>query len=236
MAKKPKPKPESRRATVEAMRREQKSAERRKTFLVVGIAAVLGLGLVAAAAYPAVQRALNDTSGMALASYGVPAGEAGCEDIISEDAEGVGVHEPEGTTVTYATAPPATGPHWDVPAPFSRKFYTPQDVPPVERMVHNLEHGYSMVWYDDSVEGEQLTVLEDLAESAVEEQVTGGKFIVAPWDSARGEFPEGKSFALTHWTRDDGGKRQYCEQISGEVVSDFIQEFPYTDSPEPNAI
>ena len=31
------------------------------------------------------------------------------------------------------------------------------------------------------------------------------------------------------------GITQYCGEPSGEVVSTFIEDYPYTDSPEPGA-
>ena len=45
--------------------------------------------------------------------------------------------------------------------------------------------------------------------------------MVAPWDTERGDFPEGKHFALTHWGAEQGF-RQYCGELSGEVVQDFV--------------
>jgi hypothetical protein len=31
------------------------------------------------------------------------------------------------------------------------------------------------------------------------------------------------------------GFRQYCGELSGEVVRDFVTTYPFSDSPEPNA-
>jgi hypothetical protein len=42
------------------------------------------------------------------------------------------------------------------------------------------------------------------------------------------------SFALTHWGATQGF-RQYCGELSGEVVRDFVTTHPFSDSPEPNA-
>jgi hypothetical protein len=57
---------------------------------------------------------------------------------------------------------------------------------------------------------------------------------VSRWDEAYGTFPEGKHVALSHWGAEQG-HRQLCGQVSGEVVNRFIERFPASDSPEPNA-
>lgn len=224
-----------RRETIEALRREQKRGERRKTLLFVGIAAVLGLALVAAAAVPAILDARNDPAGQALSTFGVAPAEASCDEIEEVEVNGESAHVEDGTDVTYDSAPPVSGEHYNAPAPFSRKFYTAADRPRVESLVHNLEHGYAIVWYDETITGEALTALEGLSERGPEEQATGGKFIVAPWTEADGEaFPEGKHVAITRWGREAGWK-QYCGSLSGESVGEFINAHPFTDSPEPNA-
>jgi hypothetical protein len=224
-----------RRETIDALRRDQKRAERRKTLLFVGVAGVLGLGLVAAAAVPAVIDAVNDPARKSLSTFGVSASAASCDPVEEVEVEGEAEHVQPGTPVEYDSAPPVSGKHYDTPAPFSRKFYTTDDVPPVEQLVHNLEHGYAVVWYDSTVEGEDLAALEDISARGPEEDATGGKFIVAPWSTDRGEMPEGKHVAITRWGKEQGWK-QYCGGVSGEQIQEFISERPYTDSPEPNAI
>ena len=68
---------------------------------------------------------------------------------MKKKATGNQEHKPEGTPITYPDAPPAFGPHYPVTAPFERKFYTTSDRPQIEYVVHNLEHGYTLLWYDD---------------------------------------------------------------------------------------
>jgi hypothetical protein len=104
----------------------------------------------------------------------------------------------------------------------------------VEQLVHNLEHGYTILWYDDTITGAGRSELEDIAASAREQSQTRGKFIVAPWDAERGRLPEGKHVALTHWGAEQG-HRQLCGKVSGAVVEDFVTQYPATDAPEPNA-
>jgi hypothetical protein len=225
-----------RRDTIEALRREQKRKERRKTLVFVGIAGALGLGLVAAAAVPAVLDRANDPARQELAAFGVSTASASCDPVQDVKVHGQSEHVDVGTDIDYDSAPPVSGKHYAQPAPFSRKFYTPADRPPVEQLVHNLEHGYAIVWYDSALKGDDVKALEDLSQRGPKEKETGGKFIVAPWsESDGGAFPQGKHIALTRWGAQAGWK-QYCGQLSGEAVRDFVKAHPYTDSPEPNAL
>ena len=224
----------TRRETLEAMRRDQKSRERRKTFLVVGVAGALGLGLIAAATVPADQNSRNDPKNKAIASFGVPAAEAGCDPATTDKTSGSNVHVEAGTKIHYGQVPPSSGKHYGEPAPFARKFYTVQDRPPIEQLVHNLEHGYTVLWYASDASDAERQALEGLAERVPEESVTAGKFLVSPWDDAYGKFPKGKRFALSHWGA-EAGSRQLCGNLSGEVVETFIQAHPASDAPESGA-
>ena len=226
----------NRRAKIEEMRAQQRSSERRRTMLVVTAAVVIGGGLVAAAAIPLVRQTLDDPANKDWSEFGVVAADASCDDVQQEPPSGEADHRPDGEVIEYDTAPPATGPHYAVPAPFTRKFYTPDDSPEVERLVHNLEHGYAVLWYDPDVLGEQEQTLRDLAVKTAEsddtQEATSGKVVVAPWDTERGALPDGMSYALTRWGAEQG-YRQYCGELSGEVVRDFVEAHPSSDAPEP---
>jgi hypothetical protein len=228
-----------RRAKVEAMRREQQARERRKSLLFIVIAVVVGLGIVAAAAWPAYNKSRNDPAKKALASFGVPATDAACSDIETKEGtntEAFRKHDGDGTVEKYATVPPSYGPHWGSPAFPARTFYTVRDRPEMEQLVHNLEHGYTILWYDDTIEGEQLDTLKDLATSASNSDMAGpgNKFIVSAWNTAYGTFPSGKHLGLSHWGAKDSGI-QLCGKVSGDAVGAFMKKFPASDAPEPNA-
>ena len=69
------------------------------------------------------------------------------------------------------------------------------------------------------------------------------KFIVAPWNDKYGTFPDGKKYALSHWSaqtdaqgavQSQSGHRMLCGSLSGEAVKSFVTQFPRTDAPEPN--
>jgi len=225
-----------RRTKIEAMRKADQAKERRKSLLFIAIAVLVGIGLIAATAVPAYLDRRNDPAKQALASFGEPATDADCDPIESEPATGGNDHRPDGTVLEYDDAPPSSGPHWNAPAFPAREFYTARDRPELEQLVHNLEHGYTIVWYDDTIKGEQRDELEDIAISAREKDPVGprGKFIVSAWDDAYGDFPDGKHVALSHWGAAEG-HRQLCGSVSGEVVNRFIEKYPATDAPEPNA-
>ena len=223
-----------RRTRVEQMRRQQQQVERRRTVLIIGSALLVVAVLVALVVFAVVdfRRDNPELAADSVADVGVAAGEASCGDVISEPAQGV--HVDPGTQVEYETAPPSSGDHHPSPESPAAAFYTAEDRPPVEALVHNLEHGYTVVWYEESLAQEQQNQLRRIAELAREMDETAGKFIVTAWDDSYGELPEDASLAITHWGAQEG-YRQYCGAVSGEVVEQFVTEHPHTDSPEPNA-
>lgn len=100
--------------------------------------------------------------------------------------------------------------------------------------MHNLEHGYTIVWYDESTPKDQVDELKKLAPLTRDDKYAGPKFIVSAWDQTRGAFPSGKHIAMSHWGAKEG-HRQLCGSVSGAAIATFVQDYPYTDSPEPNA-
>ncbi len=231
-----------RKARVEALKREQKAAERKKTLGFIAVAVVVGGVLIAIPTVSIINK--NNEKKAAFSELGAPAGLAGC-DVVQTDAvsKNDGDHEQDASvTISYAAAPPSHGRHFISPAQInSRGFYTASDSPRVEELVHNLEHGYTIAWYLPSVTGAELDNLKLIAEKLRGENETA-KFIAAPWDPARGAFPAGKTVALSHWgaptTEGDystsTGARQYGRALSGEAVKKFVDDHPSSDSPEPN--
>lgn len=240
-------KDKDRRAVVEELRREQERAEKRRTTMIIAAAVVVGLVIVGLAAYPLLKdaRTQSELGGRDLAGLGVPAADAGCTEVTATKAEGSADHRPEGEALEYDASPPSAGPHYPTWAPMTRKFYTPQDRPEVGYLVHNLEHGYNVLWYDESLaeDDDQLAVVKAIAQKFPGTDFEN-KFIAAPWTAEDGEpFPDGAKVALTHWSLGDTngnpegqqGITQYCDEVSGEAVADFVEDYPYTDSPEPGA-
>jgi hypothetical protein len=227
---KPKTQPQNeRRAKVEALKRQQKAAERRKTLTVVAVAAVVAAAMIAV---PTV-KILKDRSEKTVPfdQIGVLAAGAQCGDTIVDKASGSQDHV-QGH-VDYAQIPPSSGKHHDTPvAVNARGFYTPKDVPEIEDLVHNLEHGYTILWYLPTVDPRISADVEKIA-ARMRDETKYHKFIAAPWDTTRGDFPKGKFLAMSHWGAKEG-YRQYCGIASGEAVENFVKAHPSSDSPEPN--
>lgn len=233
-----------RRAVVEQMRRDQKRAERRRTIVVISACTVVALVIIGLAAVPLLKQE-KLTSG-ALTSIGASEGSAGCQALVKKKATGNQQHEAEGTPISYPDAPPAFGAHYPTTAPFERKFYTASDRPQIEYLVHNLEHGYSLLWYDETIaeSSDERAVVKAIAAKFDGTKLTD-KFIALPWTSKDGKaFPGGAHIALTHWSAGGNptdvskqqGIWQYCAKPSGAVVKKFTQDYPYSDSPEPSAL
>jgi Protein of unknown function (DUF3105) len=236
-------KDKDRRAVIEQMRLEQKRAEKKRTYAVVGACVVVGLVIVGLGSFSLIKQKLAASGD--LATLGTAAKAAGCQAVTTKKANGNAQHEPIGTAIDYPDSPPAFGPHYPVTAPFARKFYATQDRPKLEYLVHNLEHGYTLLWYDQTIAKDSgaINAVKGIA-SKFEGSTTDlhDKFIAVPWRPQDGKaFPDGKHIALTHWSM--GGTNgnavgqhgiwQYCGKPSGSVVSTFMKDYPYTDSPEP---
>lgn len=230
----------TRRQLIEQMQRDQTRADRRCTLLIVLASTLVALAIIA---YPAI-RLVQDSRARntPLADLGVAAAQASCGKVIEDKTEGNLDHKPEGTPLTYAVSPPSSGSHYPNPAAFDKKFYSPQDRPPLGKLVHNLEHGYTILWYAESVTQDKakLDVVERVAKTYSSSGQTG-KFIAAPYKSSDGgpPWPARKNFALSHWGGGEAsaqkGYREFCGDLSGAAVKDFTDRYPATDSPEPNA-
>jgi Protein of unknown function (DUF3105) len=232
-----------RRARIEQLERERKAAERRRLYLFSGVIGLICLVLVGFLVYGLTRPTPADRfADVELASIGVPTSAAGCAPVQQEPASGGADHVAPPQQVQYSQAPPAFGAHRPDWASFDRKFYTVEDRPEVEQLVHNLEHGYNILWYDETVANDprQLRQVEGLATKFEGSEADPDKaFIAAPWTSADGgSFPSGKHFALTHWYADpqtgadEKGITQYCSQLSGEVVGDFMQRWDQSEARE----
>ena len=239
-----KPAKTDRQAVIDQIRSKQKGAERRRGMMIVGVCSVIALLIVGAAAYQPIKTwwDTRELQKLNLAQIGAPA--SACGKVTTKPAEGSQDHVPEGTPVPYDDAPPAFGTHYDVWDSIERKFYTTEDRPDVGELVHNLEHGYTILWYDQTVaaDDEQLKALRGIAAQFTDNDNLRSKFKAVPWTSKDGKpFPDDQHVALTHWSvSGEGGQQQgvwqYCSEVSGAALEDFMTEYPYTDSPEPGAV
>ncbi len=239
----------SRQAVIDEIRNKQKSSERRRGGMILGVAVLVGLLIIGAAAYKPVKdwfdlRSFNDKN---LDQIGAAADA--CQEIETKKAEGNQDHVEPGTPLNYADAPPAFGQHYNVWESIDKKLYTASERPELGRLVHNLEHGYTILWYDETAAKDDA-MMDEIRGIASKFEGSNdnyrNKFKAAPWTSEDGDaFPGDAHIAYTHWSAGGEGETdpakqlgifQYCSEPSGEALEDFMVEYPYLDSPEPNAI
>jgi hypothetical protein len=133
----------------------------------------------------------------------------------------------------YGTNPATSGRHNASPLPPEPAVYDqPFDVALEAQAVHNLEHGYVIMYYrqdgDGAVPQPTVDALADLANG--EDQV-----LLAPY----AELPEGESLAFAAWTH-----LQTCPPVTAETTDDvvavargFINRFKdSSDAPEAPAL
>ncbi len=239
-----------RREQLEQMRRQARAAERRRTLIVVAGCVAVALIIVAVAGGSIYQdhRQSEAAKKQRLEDIGSAVADAGCSPIQSESANGEGQHT--SNPVDYKTVPPAFGPHNPTAAEGGVHIYDKSSRPDVEILVHNLEHGWTLVWYDGAVadDSAQMQVLEaTAAKFDAHGQDPKYNLIIAPWTSDDGEpIPDGKHIAITHWSVhqpvyqaptsndpvDSFGESQYCDSFSGAVLDSFMKKYPYDDAPE----
>ena len=118
--------------------------------------------------------------------------------------------------------------------------------------MHNQEHGWTIVWYDETIadDAEQMKLLKATADKFDSHgQDPNYNMIIAPWTKDDGDpIADGKHIAFTHWSihqptwdpemfkqrTQSYGESQYCDTFSGEALDTFMKKFPYDDAPEGN--
>jgi hypothetical protein len=248
-----KPAKTERQRVIDEIRKKEKGADKRRGFLIVGTCVTIAVLIVGAAVFRPVKDwwDMRSYSGKALSDIGAPASV--CSKITTKPANGNQEHVPEPTQVKYEDAPPAFGSHWNsatAPATMSRKVWE-SDRPELEVLVHNLEHGFTIVWYDESIadDSQAMTELKAVGKKFPGTTNYRYKFYAAPWTSddekESGKFPDGQHIAITHWSAGGAGVTdpkkqvgvwQYCSEFSGDALDTFMKKYPYFDSPEPDAM
>ncbi|MGQ0464871.1 MAG: DUF3105 domain-containing protein [Sporichthyaceae bacterium] len=230
---------DERRARIEDLRAQQRRSERRRSAIFFGVLLVGSLVAFGRPAFGWVENKIDDPMRRPIEAFGSPIAQAGCGKITKDPAGPAQMHVKVGTRVAYAVVPPSHGAHYENPVPFSaRPFFTTRDSPPIENLVHNLEHGYTILWYDPTVSGKTQDEIQVLTER-LRHEAKYQQFIATPWDSTYGGFPAGKTVALSHWSGPNKkgqsyGHRLLCEQLSGAAVQEFMDRYPATDAPERN--
>ena len=238
-----------RQAVIDSIRSQQAKGENRRGIAIVGVCVLVAVLIVGAAAFKPVKDWYD------LRSYASDSlGEIGAQAVGLPEGrheEGRGQRRTTSRSArrsSYADAPPAFGQHWNMWDSMDRKLYTTSDRPELGELVHNLEHGFTILWYDKTI-ADSDTKMDDLRGIASKLQGTTNlrdKFKAVPWTSEDGKaFPKGQHVALTHWSVGGAGETdpskqvgvwQYCSDVSGAALETFMQDYPYMDSPEPNAV
>jgi len=128
-------------------------------------------------------------------------------------------HEP------YNTDPPTSGPHYAEPA--EAGFFT--TAPPDEQLVHNLEHGYVVIWFraEDLNPGERERLVADIQsamQAAGNSPITNTpKLIAVPRPKLKPRL------ALTTW-----GRLDELDHFDERRILSFIEHFR-DKAPEPTA-
>jgi hypothetical protein len=202
-----------RREAEERRKTEARKAQRRRNLITTAVALLVLAGVVTAIV---VQRKEETQE---LTNYGVSEAEANCgeitnEKIMSADHIEVGsAHEP------YTTNPPSSGPHYNAAGlgPVQTGFYENASEAPPEGVVHNLEHGMIVFYYNPNAPAE---VIDDLKNAVEDERIAS---VATPWSNLDPEV----NFVMTAW-----GESQACEAVSRDVVNDFRKEFQGIAGPE----
>ena len=234
-----------RQAVIDSIRSQQSKSENRRGLAIVGVCVLIAVLIVGAAAFKPVKDwyDLRSYAGDSLSEIGAKASV--CQDVETKPAEGNQDHVDVGTPLSYPDSPPAFGQHWNMWDTIDRKLYTESDRPELGELVHNLEHGYTILWYDETI-ADDAGAMDDLRGIASKLDSTTNlrdKFKAVPWTSEDGEaFPTGPHVAFTHWSvggvgETDPAKQvgvwQYCSEVSGAALDQFMEDYPYMDSSEP---
>jgi hypothetical protein len=155
---------------------------------------------------------------------GQAAEDAGCAPIRETADEGqshIGEGDP---SPEYRTTPAASGPHRPVILPPEVSVYhEPVDEPTA---VHNLEHGYTLLYYrleEPTVSPDVVAILEGLAREFE-------KVVVAPHEG----LPEEAGLALVAWRRLQRCPPTITVAEAEAVARSFVLRFAATDvAPEP---
>ncbi len=134
-------------------------------------------------------------------------------------------HAPSDVPISYNSNPPAGGAHYaeDFPA----RFYQESDLatlPPYPEgyLVHNLEHGYVIFWYNCQLSGTDCTALKQTIRQVMDE--TGNtKLIAFPWSKM--DVP----LAMTSW-----GRILKFSQPDPALMKKFVER-NRNHAPEPEA-
>lgn len=180
----------------------------RSRAVVYGAAAV-AVVLVAVAVYVFVLSGGGDSAPIEAQPLPDQGNEALLQDVERFPSEGRS-HVPPGTEVDYGTDLPTSGPHYDAWA--DPGFY--EETPPAGNLVHSLEHGHVVVYYDPAALTPEAE--ESLRAFARNHQDPWAAVIVAPNPN---DDPD-SAYVLTAWRT-----MLRMEGYDAETVRAFLAEY-----------
>jgi Protein of unknown function (DUF3105) len=212
-------KEQARRQRIELQRKAARSRRNRR-IMVIALAVIVAGAALFAFTRPGTEVPAPEEL---LANVEEARTQAGCGDI-----ETVGPYQPRGQDrahvppegmpplSTYASTPPASGPHNEVT--FGAGVYSTP--PPIERVLHSLEHGAAIVWHAPDATGQELERIR----AFYEDDAVGGRVIVAPYDypeqGVAGVLPAGSRMSLVAWHH-----VQTCDDISLPAAFGFTSNY-----------
>ena len=214
-----------RQAVIDEIRKKQKGAEKRRGYAIVGVCSLVALLIVGAAAYRPVKNwwDLRQVQGHRPGLDRRPG--VGVREGDHQAGRRQQQHVPTGAA-GHLRRPPRrrsarTGTSRASPPRRSTGSSTPRsDRPELESLVHNLEHGYTILWYDETIadDGDELNVIDGIADKfRSDSDNLRLKFIAAPWtaedEKESGKFPEGMHVAFSHWSAGGSGETDTSKQV-----------------------
>jgi hypothetical protein len=234
----------------ERLQREMASKKKRRN-LGIALVAIAIVAVVALVALLPSQSDALPTPADLLEGASAAATEAGCTEVRT-----IAPYDPQGDDRahvgpdssypamppldTYPSTPPASGPHNQTPLR-AGVYDTP---PPIDQVIHSMEHGGAVIWYDPTATGPELDRLREFYGRRVSEASVGqDRVIVAPFDypdqGPAGQLPDGAQMALVAWHRE-----RTCSAVDLAAAFDFTSRFGFPtvegreyegEAPEPGA-
>lgn len=174
------------------LRAEQEKQKKQQQYLLIG-GAVVAVVIVLAGAYLLISPPRTVTS----------TGSATCSNLVVEPDEGRN-HLVAGETPTYHVIPPTSGTH--NPVPLQEGVY--DNNVDVTQLVHSLEHGYVIMYYNKDATPAQVNQLVSIQQS------DPFKMIVASYPTMPNKV------ALVAWNH-----LQTCDGVNEQAIRSFTAQF-----------
>ena len=120
----------------------------------------------------------------------------------------------------YSSVPATSGQHWTTPANWG--VYTTSNPAIESQVIHNLEHGGIVIWYQSTATQDDIDKLTQFTQQAMSS--ANHKVILSPWNGQ--DF--GHPIAVTAWDW-----LLYLDTAEIDQIRAFQEDHPASDAPEP---